>query len=191
MQSCRRSSCRAGLLCVNGLIIVVVFKLFSYIRRERHFADPVQYRKQRFPAGAVIIEGNDSVSVLDYLVNRRGQNSVAEGNPCPLAQSPAGADEHLPTVKRFLTEKQKFAGCTALAELFTIYSRRNDLRIVYNKDVARAEILRYIAEYPVLKGLCFPIHNEKPCGVSRLAGVLRYQLLREVKIEIRCFQFRF
>ena len=126
MQSRRRSRRRAGLICVDGLIVVVVFQFFGYIRRERHFADFVKYGKQRFPARAVIVKCNYSVSVLNYFVDCRRQNSVSEGNLCALAKSSARTNKHFPTVKRPLTQQQKFAGCAALTEFFSVNSCRND-----------------------------------------------------------------
>ena len=74
MQASRRRGGAAKLARVHGLIPLRVLKLFLYIWRQRHFAQPLQNLKE-YP---LIVEFYYPVSTLGHGLDSRFQLSAAE-----------------------------------------------------------------------------------------------------------------
>ena len=69
MQPCRRSGGGAVFMSINGLIPALILKLLGYVRRQRHFADPIQYLFQ----DSVVLKLYDLVAVLKSIYDGHGK----------------------------------------------------------------------------------------------------------------------
>ena len=70
----------------------------------------------------------------------------------------------------------------------TVKTCGNNTRVVYDKSIRRAQIIRYIVKMPVLDSSRRAVYDHKARGVAHLGGMLSYQLLGKIVIKIMCGQ---
>ena len=76
VQSCGRSGCASLVFRVYRLVAVLVLQFVCDIRWQRHLAKLVEDLLEN----AVVMELDQTVSLIDNIYNLSGQNAVAEGD---------------------------------------------------------------------------------------------------------------
>ena len=182
---------RAFLARIHSLVVAVILKLCRDVGRQGHFADGIENGIKRFSVFAAVIEFYDTAAVLRRREYRCAELAVAENDLCPLFKPSAGARKHLPRVQLLLAQKHEFNVRRALAHLFAVDARGNNLGIVDYKHVAGAQIFRNIAENFMFYSFFVLMKHHKPCFVALFVSVLRNKLLGQVKCEIARFKVCF
>ena len=79
MKPRRRRGRGAVVLGVDGLVAVFVLQFVRDIRRQGHFAEPVQDLLE----DSLVFETNEAVSFIDDVRDLAGKNALAEDDPRP------------------------------------------------------------------------------------------------------------
>ena len=181
VQARRRRSGAAELAGINRLIAFLVLQLRLDIRRQRHFAQPLEHLQK----DAVIVKLHDLVAVGDRVDDRGGQLPVTKRERSAGLCLSARSGQALPLAVAKVAQQQHFdrtAGA-AVAE----QARREHARIVEHKAVVRAQELRQVIKVVVGNGAGRFIQRQQPGSIAALERCLRDELLRQVKIKIRFF----
>ena len=167
VQTCGGSGGRALLLCVNGLIILFIFKLFRNIRRQRHIADGIENLVDILILLAVVLKSYGTVTAVYDRGNGGAKNST-KIKACANLRALAGANQGLPLAVFQHTKEQKLhitAGLIGLTEK----SCRDNLGGVNNKHILGVKIIDYIAE-DLMLNIALVVKNHKAAAVALVGG---------------------
>ena len=144
VQSRRGSRRRAVDLGVDSLVALLVLQLLLDVRRQRHFAEPLEHLKE----DAIVIEAHQTVAVRQDLGDLRRQLAVAEAHPRTLAQVLARTYKALPHLIALVLQQQHLAG-SAAGQTVSQQSRRQNAGIVQNQAVAGPQKIRQLIKVVV------------------------------------------
>ena len=170
---------RAVYLGVHRLIPFAVPQLLLDVRRQGHFAKPLQYLQE----DALVLKPHQPVAVGQLVHDLRGQLPVAEGYPCALPQLFAGPHQAFPHVIAFVDEQQYLAS-TAARHTVSQQPGRQHTGVIQDQAVAGAQVLRQVVEMTVLRLPCRLVQHQQPRTVPPLQRGLGDKLRRQLEIEI-------
>ena len=179
VQPRRRCSRRAVDLGVHRLIPLAVLQLLLDVRRQGHFAKPLQYLQE----DALVLKPHQPVAVRQLIHDLRRQLPVAEGYPCALPQLLAGPHQAFPNIVALVDEQQDLAR-TAARHTVSQQPGRQHPGVVQDQAVAGVQILRQVVKMTVLRLPCRLVQHQQPRTVPPLQRGLGDELRRQLKIEI-------
>ena len=130
VKSCRRCRRTARIFCIHCLVSVFIFKFMCYIVRQRHFSEFIQNLLKY----SLILKLNKSVTVIYNVQNLRFKLTVAKNKSCAGFSFSARFQNHFPSIKRMLMQKQKF-NSTARILFLTVQTCRKYLCIIQYKCI--------------------------------------------------------
>ena len=180
VQPRRRRRRRALVFCVHGLIAVSVLQLVGDVGRQGHLAQPVQHLLE----DALELKSHQAVAALRDLQDLRLEAPVAKDGPGARPQLFARPHQALPDIRLQPFEQED------------LHSRpgplagpqepgRDHLGIIEDHGVPGLQIFQDIAEGAMGPLSCPPVQHQEPGRRAVLQGILRDQLLRQVKIVVR------
>jgi hypothetical protein len=112
------------------------------------------------------------------------QRAIAKGADGARLDAMGIANEAFPNILLpFDLVEQKHFDFAMGIELFANETRRDDLRVVTNKNVAFMKIGRQIKELFVLNGLVFSVNHHEAAFIALLEGALGNEFFRQREIE--------
>ena len=185
VQSRGRRGGRTLALRIYCLIAGLILKLRRNVGRQGHYSDLGEHVVYVCKTIFVVFKTNESISFLDYILNRCNQNSISEDHLHSDAGAFSGLDESFPKIVSALTEKEKFDHSLFSALGMAVKTCGNDLRIVYDEGVALVQTVDYIVKVLVFKLAALAVNTEKTRGVAGLCGVLCDLLFGQKIVKIR------
>ena len=182
MQTRGGSSGRALLLGIDGLIIVLVFKLLCNVGRQGHISYRVKHLIDALIFFFIVLKGDDTVSIVQNLGYGGSQNS-REIKACSDASALTRADEGFPASVLSCAQKQKLNGGAGLKG-GAKKSCRNNLRGVNNKHILGAQVIYNISENLVADLTALSINGHKTAHIALFARELGNKLLGQIIIKI-------
>ncbi len=178
MQARGRSGGRAVGLRINRLVSVSILELRCDIGREWHYSDTVE----NLIENPVILESDNAYTVVKHIGDNSAQ-LIGINDPLTDTGLLSRSGKALPALTLAIDAREQHRlDLTDSPLSIAIETRGDDLRLVYDKTVARMKAIDYIIKILVLDLAGLASQAEQTRMVTLLDGRLSDQFLRKIEV---------